>query len=158
MAKQDKALPKVSIKNRRATFEFAILDEFTAGLVLSGTEIKSIRHSKASISEAYCTFAGDFLVIRNMQIEEYIQASYFNHEPRRDRRLLLNKNELSKLRGKLKDKGLTIVPLHLYISESGYAKVDIALAKGKKLYDKRESLKEKDVQRSFNRTRSYSED
>jgi len=155
MAKTNKAPEKVSIKNRRASFEYAILDEYTAGLVLTGTEIKSIRHNKASIAEAYCTFVGDVLVIRNMHVEEYSHSSYFNHEPKRDRRLLLNKTELNKLQGKLKDKGLTIIPLRLFVSDSGYAKLDIALSKGKKLYDKRESLKEKDVQRNLNRTGSY---
>jgi SsrA-binding protein len=153
MAKVDKG--KVSIKNKRATFEYEILDEYTAGMVLMGTEIKSIRNHKASIAEAYCAFAGDSLVIRNMNIEEYSHSSYFNHEPKRDRKLLLNKTELNKLKNKMKDKGLTIVPLHLYISDSGYAKLDIALAKGKKLYDKRESLKDKDAKRNLSRADAF---
>jgi len=153
MSKSEKS--KVSVKNKRAGFEFEILMNLTAGMVLSGTEIKSIRNHKASISEAYCTFAGDDLVVRNMNIEEYSHSSYFNHEPRRDRKLLLQKSELNKLRIKLKDKGLTIVPLHLYISESGYAKLDIALAKGKKLFDKRESLKDKDIKRNLNRADAF---
>ncbi len=153
MAKVDKG--KVSIKNKRATFEYEILDEYTAGMVLLGTEIKSIRNHKASIAEAYCAFAGESLVIRNMNIEEYSHSSYFNHEPKRDRKLLLNKTELNKLKNKMKDKGLTIVPLHLYISESGYAKLDIALAKGKKLYDKRESLKDKDAKRNLSRADAF---
>ena len=146
---------KVSVKNKRATFEYEILDEYTAGMVLMGTEIKSIRNHKASIAEAYCAFAGESLVIRNMNIEEYSHSSYFNHEPKRDRKLLLNKTELNKLKNKMKDKGLTIVPLHLYISESGYAKLDIALAKGKKLYDKRESLKDKDAKRNLSRADAF---
>lgn len=153
MAKVDKG--KVSIKNKRATFEYEILDEYTAGMVLMGTEIKSIRNHKASIAEAYCAFAGDSLVIRNMNIEEYSHSSYFNHEPKRDRKLLLNKTEINKLKNKMKDKGLTIVPLHLYISDSGYAKLDIALAKGKKLYDKRESLKDKDAKRNLSRADAF---
>jgi SsrA-binding protein len=153
MAKVDKG--KVSVKNKRATFEYEILDEYTAGMVLMGTEIKSIRNHKASIAEAYCAFAGESLVIRNMNIEEYSHSSYFNHEPKRDRKLLLNKTELNKLKNKMKDKGLTIVPLHLYISESGYAKLDIALAKGKKLYDKRESLKDKDAKRNLSRADAF---
>lgn len=148
-------LNKVSIKNRKASFEYEILLELTAGIVLSGTEIKSIRNSKASIAEAYCLFSGNDFVIRNMNIEEYSHSSHFNHEPKRDRKLLLNKSELNKLRTKLKDKGLTVVPLHLYISDSGYAKIDIALAKGKKLYDKRESLKEKDMARNLKRSNSF---
>ncbi|MEX1187938.1 MAG: SsrA-binding protein SmpB [Bacteroidia bacterium] len=153
MSKTEKG--KVSVKNRRATFEFEILDEYTAGMVLTGTEIKSIRNHKASISEAYCAFAGNDLVVRNMNIEEYSHSSYFNHEPKRDRKLLLNRTEISKLKNKLKDKGLTIVPLHLYISDSGYAKLKIALAKGKKLYDKRESLKEKDAKRNLSRSDAF---
>ena len=153
MAKVDKG--KVSVKNKRATFEYEILDEYTAGMVLMGTEIKSIRNHKASIAEAYCAFAGESLVIRNINIEEYSHSSYFNHEPKRDRKLLLNKTELNKLKNKMKDKGLTIVPLHLYISESGYAKLDSALAKGKKLYDKRESLKDKDAKRNLSRADAF---
>lgn len=153
MSKAEKS--KVSVKNKRAEFEFELLLRLTAGMVLTGTEIKSIRNHKASIAEAYCTFSGDDLVVRNMNIEEYSHSSYFNHEPRRDRKLLLQKSELSKLRTKLKDKGLTIVPLHLYISESGFAKLDIALAKGKKIYDKRESLKDKDLKRNLSRADAY---
>jgi SsrA-binding protein len=153
MSKAEKS--KVSVKNKRAEFEFELLLRLTAGMVLTGTEIKSIRNHKASIAEAYCTFSGDNLVVRNMNIEEYSHSSYFNHEPRRDRKLLLQKSELSKLRTKLKDKGLTIVPLHLYISESGFAKLDIALAKGKKIYDKRDSLKEKDLKRNLSRADAY---
>lgn len=147
---------KISIKNRKARFEFEILDELTAGIVLTGTEIKSIRNSKASIAEAYCLFSGKDFIIRNMNIEEYSHSSHYNHEPKRDRRLLLNKTELNKLEGKLKDKGLTVVPLHLYISETGYAKIDIALAKGKKLFDKRESLKDKDIKRNLKRNDAFS--
>ncbi|MEZ5173017.1 MAG: SsrA-binding protein SmpB [Bacteroidia bacterium] len=153
MSKAEKS--KVSVRNRKAEFEFEILAKFIAGMVLAGSEIKSIRNHKASIAEAYCAFAGDDLVIRNMNIEEYSHSTYFNHEPRRDRKLLLQKSELNKLRTKLKDKGLTIVPLHLFISDSGYAKVEIALAKGKKLYDKRESLKDKDLKRNMSRSDAF---
>ncbi|MCB0819213.1 MAG: SsrA-binding protein SmpB [Bacteroidetes bacterium] len=153
MSKAEKS--KVSVRNRKAEFEFEILAKFIAGMVLAGSEIKSIRNHKASIAEAYCAFAGDDLVIRNMNIEEYSHSTYFNHEPRRDRKLLLQKSELNKLRTKLKDKGLTIVPLHLFISDSGYAKVEIALAKGKKLYDKRESLKDKDLKRNLSRSDAF---
>lgn len=153
MSKVEKS--KVSVRNRKAEFEFEILAKYIAGMVLAGSEIKSIRNHKASIAEAYCAFAGDELVIRNMNIEEYSHSTYFNHEPRRDRKLLLQKSELNKLRTKLKDKGLTIVPLHLFISDSGYAKVEIALAKGKKLYDKRESLKDKDLKRNLSRSDAF---
>ncbi|MGD1846586.1 MAG: SsrA-binding protein SmpB [Salibacteraceae bacterium] len=142
---------KVQIKNRRAGFEYEFLEKYTAGLQLTGTEIKSIRNSKASIAEAYCGFKGNELFIRNMHIAEYEQGSYNNHEPRRERKLLLNRQELSKLQRKLRDKGLTVVPTLLFISDSGYAKLNIALAKGKKLYDKRQDLKQKDQQRQIDR-------
>lgn len=142
---------KVLIKNKRAGFEYEFLDKYTAGLQLTGTEIKSIRNGKASIAEAYCGFKGKELFIRNMHIAEYEQGNYNNHEPRRERKLLLQRQELNKLNRKLKDKGLTIVPTLMFISESGYAKINIALAKGKKLYDKRDDLKNKDIKRQLDR-------
>lgn len=118
-----------------------------SGIQLTGTEIKSVRAGKVSIAEAYGVFVKDELFIRNMHIEEYAQGNIYNHEPRRDRKLLLKKIELNKLRSKLKDKGLTIIPIRMYLSDSGFAKLEIALAKGKKIYDKRESIKEKDLKR-----------
>jgi len=151
MGAQDKNVPIVSIKNRKATFEYSILAEFSAGIQLTGTEIKSIRAGKANIGEAYCAMVKTELFVRNMYIEEYAQGNIYNHEPKRDRKLLLKRSELNKLQTKLKDKGLTVIPLHLYINEKGLAKLEIALAKGKKLYDKRESLKEKDVKRDMAR-------
>ncbi|MFN5318184.1 MAG: SsrA-binding protein SmpB [Bacteroidia bacterium] len=145
------ATPKVLIKNRKASFEFELLQEFSAGMVLTGTEIKSIRNGKANIADAYCTFITNELYVRNMHIEEYAQGNIYNHEPKRDRKLILHRSELNKLQTKLKDKGLTIIPLQLFISDKGYAKLDIALARGKKLYDKRSALKEKQLTRDRNR-------
>ena len=141
----------LNIKNRRASFEYALLMELTAGIQLTGTEIKSVRAGKANITDAYCAFVKDELFVRNMHIDEYEQGNIYNHVPKRDRKLLLQRSELSKLKGKMKDKGLTIVPLQMFLSESGFAKLDIALAKGKKLYDKRESMKDKDVKRDLAR-------
>ncbi len=142
---------KIEIKNKKAKFEFEFLDDYTAGIVLTGTEIKSIRTGKGSIMEAYCVLQDGECFIRNMFIPEYDNGSYFNHNPRRDRKLLLNKIELRKLEKKLKDKGLTIVASKLFISSKNLAKINIHLAKGKKLHDKREDLKTKDVKRDLAR-------
>jgi len=155
MAQPVKGIQQLNIKNRRATFEFSLLMELTAGIQLTGTEIKSVRAGKANITDAFCVIVNGELVVRNMYIEEYAQGNIYNHEPKRDRKLLINRTELNKLIGKLKDKGLTIVPLKMYLSESGYAKLEIALAKGKKMYDKRESLKDKDVKRDMDRENSF---
>lgn len=141
----------INIKNKRASFEYSFLDKYIAGIKLAGTEIKSIRQSKANITDAYCVVVNEELWIRNMDIAEYFQGTYNNHLSKRDRKLLLNKNELKKLFVKLKDKGLTIIPLRLFINENGFAKIEIALAKGKKLYDKREDLKLKDAKREMDR-------
>ena len=142
---------KINIKNKKAKFEYEFLEKFTAGIVLTGTEIKSIRAGKASIIEGYCFVQSGELFIKNMYIAEYEQGSYNNHEPRRTRKLLLNRNEIDKLIKKKKDVGLTIIPLSLFINGKGYAKLDIALAKGKKLHDKRHDLKAKDAKRSMDR-------
>ena len=144
---------QVNISNRRARFEYELLDFFTAGLVLQGTEIKSIRQSKANINDAYCLFENGELIVRNMHIAEYDHGNIMNHAPLRDRKLLLTQRELNKLENKLKDAGKTIVPLKLFISDKGFAKLEIALARGKKMYDKRESLKQKDIQRDIDRGR-----
>ncbi len=144
-------VPTIDVRNRRASFEYHLLDSFTCGMVLVGSEIKSIRAGGASISEAFCTFSGDDLVVRNMQIAPYGTNIHFVHEPRRDRKLLLKRTELTKLRRKVKDAGITIVPVRLFLSESGYAKLEIALAKGKKMHDKRDSIKQRDVQRDIDR-------
>ena len=145
----------INIKNKRARFEYQILDTFIAGIQLNGTEIKSIRLGKATIVDSFCTFKKDELWIRGMHITEYEFGTYSNHEPKRERKLLLNRLELEKIQKKLKDQGLTIVPLRLFITEKGWAKLEIAIAKGKKLHDKRDSLKEKDTQRDIERAKRY---
>ena len=141
----------INIKNKKAAFEYFLMEEFTAGIQLTGTEIKSIRAGKASITEAYCTFIGNELFVRNMHVAEYTMGSYNNHEPKRDRKLLLTRRELRKIFNKITEKGLTIIPSLLYIDEKGLAKLTIVIAKGKKLYDKRETLKHKDQQRDIDR-------
>ena len=142
---------KIEIKNKRAKFEFEFLETFTAGLQLFGTEIKSIRNNKASIAEAYGIMINGELFIRNMYIADYENGSHYNHDNKRDRKLLLKKDELKKLDKKLKNKGLTIVPVKLFVNEKGWAKINIALGKGKKIHDKREDLKNKDAQREIDR-------
>ncbi|MFV0471533.1 MAG: SsrA-binding protein SmpB [Paludibacteraceae bacterium] len=141
----------VVIKNKRATFDYEILDRFTAGIQLFGTEIKSIRDGKASLTDTYCTFVKDELWVKNMNISTYFFGTYNNHEPRRDRKLLLTKRELHKLLRGTKETGYTIVPIKMFINEKGLAKLEIGLAKGKKSYDKRQSLKEKDDKREMDR-------
>ena len=138
---------QIAIKNRKADYQYFLLTSFTAGIVLTGTEIKSIRAGKANITDAYCSFINNELWVHNMHISEYANGSYNNHLPKRDRKLLLNRKELRKLTTKLNERGFTIIPTLLWINENGYAKLDISLAKGKKLYDKRESIKEKDERR-----------
>lgn len=141
----------MEIKNRRAGFEYFITDRYSAGIVLTGSEIKSLRAGKANITDGYCSFSGNELFLRNVHISEWKFASITNHVPVRDRKLLLKKTELKKLLGKTKEKGFTIVPVRIFINEKGLAKVEIALAKGKKLYDKREDLKSKDARREIDR-------
>jgi SsrA-binding protein len=150
MAK-DKTASNINIRNKRASFEYQFLDTYVAGIVLTGTEIKSIRQGKVNLQDAYCLFMGDELFIRQMNISKYSEGTYFNHEPLRDRKLLLQKRELSKLQTRLQDQGLTVVPTRLFVTERGFAKVEIALAKGKKLYDKREDIKTRDVEREMAR-------
>ena len=145
---------RINIQNKRARFEYEILDKFTAGIVLTGTEIKSIRESKASIAESFCEFnVKEELFAVNMYIEEYAFGNRSNHRPRGSRKLLLNKKELNKLLKQVKNSGLTIVPLKLFINEKGFAKMLIALARGKKLYDKRENLKDRDNKRDLDRVK-----
>ena len=141
----------IRIKNKRASHEYFFLEKYIAGIVLTGTEIKSIRSGKASLVDAYCTFEEDELFIVGMHIAEYTYGTYNNHFPKRVRKLLLTARELKKLKNKVKDKGLTIIPVTLFINERGLAKVEIALAKGKHFYDKREDLKKKDSQREIDR-------
>ena len=144
--------PKINIKNKKARFEYEILDTYVAGIQLTGTEIKSVRASKARITESFCEFndKGELFVI-NMNIEEYAFGNYYNHRPKAERKLLLNKRELKKLAKDVEAKGLTIIPLKLFINEKGLAKLEIALAKGKKLYDKRETIKDRDNKRDLDR-------
>lgn len=146
---------KVNIRNKRASFEFEFIETFVAGLQLTGPEVKSIRQSKASIAEAYCYFNRNELFIKNMNIAEYSFGNRFNHETKRERKLLLTKKELHKLQRKIKEKGLTIIPIHLFLNEKGWAKIKIALAKGKKVYDKRNDIKEKDMKRDMDRIRKF---
>jgi len=141
----------VNIKNKRAKFEYHLMDIFSAGMCLSGTEIKSIRNNKASILESYCVFDKGEIWVRNMYIAEYENGSFYNHTPRSDRKLLLSKKEINKIEKFLKDKGNTVIPLNIFLSEKGWAKMEIALAQGKKLHDKRHDLKEKDDKREMDR-------
>ena len=143
---------KINIQNKRAKFEYKFIEEYTAGIVLTGTEIKSLRNSKASISESFCEFNqnGELFTV-NMQIEEYRFGTRFNHRPKAQRKLLLNKKELKKLHKEVKINGLTIVPINLFINDKGLAKLKIVLAKGKKLYDKREVIKDRDNKRTLDR-------
>jgi SsrA-binding protein len=143
---------KINIQNKKARFEYEFLDKYTAGIQLTGTEIKSIRESKARITESFCEFneQGELFVV-NMFIEEYSHGNFFNHKPKSERRLLLNKRELKKLEKEVKNSGLTIVPLRLFMTDKGWAKLDIALAKGKKLHDKRETMKDRDNKRDLAR-------
>ena len=145
---------RINIQNKRARFDYEILDEYIAGIVLSGTEIKSLRNSKASIAESFCEFneKGELFAV-NMFIEEYAFGTRFNHRPRGSRKLLLKKRELKKLNREVKNTGLTIVPLKLFINDKGFAKITIALARGKKLFDKRETLKDRDNKRDLDRVK-----
>jgi len=152
MAKKKK-VHTVEIKNRKASYEYKFIETFEAGLKLMGTEIKSIRSGNANLNDAYCTFNEGELYVRSLFISEYLFGNIFNHETRRDRKLLLHKQELKKLQKKVKEKGFSIVPFRLFINERGFAKLDIALAQGKKAYDKRQSIKAKDSKRELDRMR-----
>jgi len=143
----------IEILNKKATFQYFLLDHFTAGIMLTGTEIKSIRQGKATMSDAYCmlTKKGEAF-IKNMHIAEYKYGSINNHEPKRARKLLLKKNELKKIDSKLKEKGYTLIPVKLFVNEEGKAKLEVALSKGKKSFDKRDSIKQKDQKRELDRS------
>jgi len=141
----------INIKNKRASFDYEFIEIFTAGIVLTGTEIKSIRLGKASLVDTFCIFEKNELWVRNMYISEYFYGSYNNHAARRDRKLLLNKKELKKMQRLVKETGYTIVPTRIFLNERGLAKVNIAVARGKKQYDKRQSLREKDDKRAMDR-------
>lgn len=139
------------IKNKRAYFEYHILEKYVAGIKLLGTEIKSIRQGKANLTDSFCGFIGNNLHVRNLHISEYSHGSFYNHEAKRDRALLLSKRELKKLKEKGEEKGYTIVPLQIFISERGFAKLELALAQGKKTFDKRETIKERESKIELNR-------
>ncbi|MBE7640342.1 SsrA-binding protein SmpB [Salegentibacter sp. BLCTC] len=141
----------INIKNRKARFEYEILDKYVAGIKLAGTEIKAIRQGKASIAESFCEFQDHELYVINMHVEEYSHATHFNHNPKSERKLLLQRRELRKLEKEVRNSGLTIVPLRVFINDRGLAKMQIALAKGKKLYDKRETIKDRESKRKLDR-------
>ncbi len=141
----------INIKNKRAEFDFLLMDQYTAGIVLTGTEIKSIRKGKASLVDTYCVIIGGEVWVKNMYIAQYEQGSYNNHLERRDRKLLLNRKEIRKMQQTIKSPGFSIVPTLLFIDENGRAKLDVYMARGKREYDKRETLKEKEDRRSIDR-------
>jgi len=141
----------INIKNRKASYSYQLIDKYTAGIVLLGTEIKSIRNNQANISDAHCIYIDNEMWVKNLHIDEYSNSGHKNHEPKRARKLLLNKLELNKIETKVKEKGMSIIPLRLFSNEKGKVKLEIALAKGKKIFDKRESIKEKDIKRDIQR-------
>lgn len=147
----EKLEKRILIKNKRATFDYILLDTYTAGIVLFGTEIKSIRRGKVSLVDSFCFFTDDAVWVKNMNISEDFYGSYNNHVPKRDRKLLLNKKEIRKLRAATKNTGFTVVPTKLFVNDKGLAKLEIAVAKGKKEYDKRESIKEREDKRMMAR-------
>ena len=145
----------IKIRNKRVSFEYFILERLVAGIQLSGTEIKSIRQGKVSLADSYCQFVEGELFVKQMHIAEYSMGTVYNHEPKRDRKLLLTKRELRKLENKTREKGFTIIPTLLFINEKGLAKLEIGLARGKHFYDKRDTLKKKDIQREIDRDAKY---
>ena len=155
MAKKDKKQQQINIKNKRASFDYEFVDTFTAGIVLTGTEIKSIRAGKASLVDTYCYINNGEIWVKNMYVALYEEGSYNNHVERRERKLLLNKKEIINLRDDTKSPGFTIVPVRLFINEKGLAKLVIALARGKKEYDKRQSLKENEDRREMDRAMKH---
>ena len=138
-------------KNRKAYYDYEIIDKFEAGIILNGPEIKSIRNNQANISDAHCIYIDNEMWVKNLHIDEYSNSGYKNHEPKRARKLLLNKIELSKIEAKVNEKGMSVIPLRLFSNEKGKIKLEISLAKGKKNFDKRESIKEKDIKRDIQR-------
>ena len=144
-------LPQINIKNKRASFDYELLDTYQAGIVLTGTEIKSIRLGKASLVDTFCFFNNGELWVKNMYIAEYFYGTYNNHQARRDRKLLLTKKELQKIQRLSKESGFSVIPTKIYINDKGLEKIIIAVAKGKKVYDKRESIKEREDKRQMDR-------
>lgn len=149
--KQQRFSNTINIKNRQAGFEYELLDKYVAGMVLKGTEIKSIREGKVNLQDGYCYLNNGEMFVKGINITPYAQGTYYNHEPTRERKLLLKRSELRKLENKTKEKGLTIVPTRLFINDRGYAKLEIALARGKKLHDKRDSIREREAKRQLHR-------
>lgn len=141
----------INIRNRQAGYEFELLDKYVAGLVLTGTEIKSIREGKVNLQDGYCYFNNGELFAKGITINQYAQGTHYNHETTRERKLLLKRMELNKLEIKVEEKGLTLIPLRLFINERGFAKLEIALGRGKKLHDKRNTIKERDAKRELNK-------
>ncbi len=148
-SKKDKDPNNISIRNKKAGFEYHFLDKYVAGIVLQGSEIKSIRDGKVNLQASYCILHNEEAFVKEMHISQYKQASYNNHEPKRIRKLLLSKREIKKLTAKSQEQGLTIIPIRLFVTNKGLAKLEIALAKGKKIHDKRHDIKEKDLKRDL---------
>jgi len=149
--KKERFSNDVNIKNRQANFQYELLDKFIAGMVLKGTEIKSIREGRVNLQDGHCYFNNGELFVKGINITPYDQGTHYNHEAARERKLLLKRAELKRLETKSEEKGLTMVPLRLFINDRGYAKLEIALARGKKIHDKRQTIKERDVKRELNR-------
>jgi SsrA-binding protein len=142
---------EVNIRNRRAGFEYELIDKYVAGIILQGTEIKSIREGKVNLQEGYCYFSAGEAFVKGVTISPYDQGTHYNHTPDRERKLLLKKSEIAKLTSKVEEKGLTLIPLRIFINDRGYAKMEIGLGRGKKFHDKRNSIKEKDIKRELSR-------
>jgi SsrA-binding protein len=153
MAKENRFSNNISIRNKQASYEYELLDKYVAGLALKGTEIKSIREGKVNLEDGYCYFNNGELFVKGVRISEYSQGTHYNHEATRERKLLLKKAELVKLERKTEEKGFTVVPTKLFINEKGLAKLEVALARGKKLHDKRDSIKERDIKRELSRVK-----
>lgn len=151
MAKKEKDPNNINIKNRKASFEYQFIDKYKAGIVLQGSEIKSIRDGKVNLQASYCTIHNNEAFVKELHISPYKEASYNNHEPKRERKLLLSKREIKKLTSKSQEQGLTIIPVRLFVTKNGLAKLEIALAKGKKIHDKRHDIKEKDLKKDLER-------
>lgn len=151
--KKERFSNDINIKNRQATFQYELLDKFVAGMVLKGTEIKSIREGKVNLQDGHCYFNNGELFVKGINITPYDQGTHYNHEAARERKLLLKRTELRRLETKSEEKGLTMVPLRLFINDRGYAKLEIALARGKKVHDKRQTIKERDVKRELSRVK-----
>lgn len=149
--KQKRFSNDINIKNRQAGFDYELLDRYTAGMVLMGTEIKSIREGKVNLQDGYCYLNNGEVFVKGINITPYAQGTHYNHEATRERKLLLKRSEIKKLEGKVEEKGLTLVPTRLFINDRGVAKLEFALAKGKKIHDKRDSIKERDAKRELSR-------